>query len=212
MAYLYWVYTYDHHEDWFVYARSSREAREFHENDVGYGPGDARASLVCKISVKAPRTIPSYADDQDLSELGIKIVHKDYPAVYEKDGVRFKRGAIVDDIYTAATDNISGLYVLQMRDTDYFKIGITTHLRDRISSLTTANPVRFAVTCFVEIEHPSRLESKLHRQFQKNRQEGEWFRFEDQDLKQLHKILCDEVEAQDGRFHLNRFQFDHARL
>jgi hypothetical protein len=134
----------------------------------------------------------------------VKILHRDYPAVFEKKGIRFKEGAVVDDIYTAATDNIAGLYVLQMRDTEFFKIGVTTNLRNRISSLKTANPIRFTVTCFVEIKEPSRLESKLHFQFRKNRQEGEWFRLQSGDLKRLHTILQREVKAQNGRFRLSQ--------
>jgi hypothetical protein len=204
-ACLYWVYTHDHYEDWFVIAGSSREAREFHENDSGYNLGDARAKLVCKLPAKPALRIPCYAPHKNLSRWGVKVVHEDYPAVYETDGVRFKEGAIVEDIYTAATDNVSGLYVLQMRDTDYFKIGVTTHLRNRISSLTTANPIRFAVTCFVEVKHPSSLESKLHRNFRRNRQEGEWFRLGPRDVRELYKFLRGEIKSRGGRFCLNRF-------
>jgi hypothetical protein len=204
---LYWVYTYDHYEDWFVVARSSREARQSHENDCGYNLGDARAKVICRFS-KIPATqLPGYARYRDLSRCGVKTIHKDYPSLFEKDGVRFKEGAIGEDIYTAATDKIAGLSVLRMRDTDYFKIGVTTHLRKRISSLITANPVRFAVTCFVEVKHPLQLESILHRKFQKNRQEGEWFWLRTQDLKRLYTILQREIKAQSGRFHLNRFPF-----
>jgi Meiotically Up-regulated Gene 113 (MUG113) protein len=206
MAYLYWVYTCDHHEDWFVYARSSVQAREFHENYVGYDPGEARSSSICRLPSKLRSNLPSYAPYEDLALLGVKIVHRDYPAVFEKDGIRFREGAVVDDIYTAATDNIAGLYVLQMRDTEFFEIGVTTNLRRRILSLKTANPTRFAVTCFVEVKEPSRLESKLHFQFRKNRQEGEWFRLQPRDLKRLHTILEREVKAHNGRFHLNRLK------
>lgn len=202
---VYWVYTSDHYEDWFVVARSSRAARDFHENDCGYDVGDARAKLVCELQGETSASLPTYVGYKDLARCGVRIVHKDYPTVFEKDGMRYKEGAIVEDIYTAATDNISGLYVLQMRDTNYFKIGVTTHLRNRICSLTTANPVRFAVTCFVEVRHPSKLESKLHHEFRKKRQEGEWFRLSDRDLRRLHHVLSDDVQACGGRFHLNRF-------
>jgi Meiotically Up-regulated Gene 113 (MUG113) protein len=208
---LFWVYTYDHYEDWFVLARSSREARDFHENDCGYDLGDARAKLICRSPISFSRNVPCYASWSVLRRCGVKILHKDYPAVFEKDGQRFKEGAIVDDIYTEGTDNIAGLYVLQMRDTEYFKIGITTHLRNRISSLSTANPIRFGVVCFAEVSRPSNLETTLHNVFRKNRQEGEWFVLRTSELKRLHDIVQREVEVSRGRIHLNRFPYEWSR-
>jgi hypothetical protein len=50
---LYWAYTDDHDEDWFVFAASAREARAFHDNyetTVGRRPGSAdRTGVKCTI-------------------------------------------------------------------------------------------------------------------------------------------------------------------
>lgn len=43
---LYWVFTKDHGEDWFVFATSASSARAFHDYYEGYGTGDARARLI----------------------------------------------------------------------------------------------------------------------------------------------------------------------
>ena len=46
---LYWVITEDHHEDWFIVARSHEEAEVFHEQNEGYLPGDAMAEEIIAI-------------------------------------------------------------------------------------------------------------------------------------------------------------------
>lgn len=43
---LYWVFTKDHGEDWFVVAESASSARAYHEDFEGYGTGDARSRLI----------------------------------------------------------------------------------------------------------------------------------------------------------------------
>lgn len=43
---LYWCTTPDGDEDWFVVARSAREARTFHEDAEGYSRGDAHAERI----------------------------------------------------------------------------------------------------------------------------------------------------------------------
>jgi hypothetical protein len=43
---LYWVFTKDHGEDWFVFAESASSARAYHEDFEGYGTGDARSRLI----------------------------------------------------------------------------------------------------------------------------------------------------------------------
>lgn len=46
---LYWLETTDHDEDWFVVARTAREARLFFEDQEGYARGDATSSHVLRL-------------------------------------------------------------------------------------------------------------------------------------------------------------------
>jgi hypothetical protein len=46
---LYWLETADHDEDWFVIARTAREARSFFEDQEGYLRGDATSRLVLRL-------------------------------------------------------------------------------------------------------------------------------------------------------------------
>lgn len=54
---LYWLESPDHHEDWFVVARTARSARAFFEEAEGYGRGDATSRLV----VHLPKELQSDA-------------------------------------------------------------------------------------------------------------------------------------------------------
>lgn len=49
---LWWCETGDHDEDWFVVARSEREAAKYHEDEEGYDHGDAWAELVCVLPIE----------------------------------------------------------------------------------------------------------------------------------------------------------------
>jgi hypothetical protein len=46
---LYWCETEDHDEDWFIVAKSKREACRCHEGMEGYWVGDAWATYVCTV-------------------------------------------------------------------------------------------------------------------------------------------------------------------
>ena len=66
---LYWVESPEHHEDWFVIARTARTARAFFETFEGYNSGDATSRLVTEL----PETIQSetgpYWTDAELGGL-----------------------------------------------------------------------------------------------------------------------------------------------
>jgi hypothetical protein len=52
---LYWVETPDHHEDWFVIARTVGEAKEFFEDEEGYDDHEASAHVVAHLRRSSSR-------------------------------------------------------------------------------------------------------------------------------------------------------------
>jgi len=94
---LYWVETEDHHEDWFVVARSERRAARWHERAEGYEDGDARATLVGGIPrhLEAKEGWPSH---ELLEACGARILRSDTPRVVEIDGGRFVEGYLEHEI------------------------------------------------------------------------------------------------------------------
>ena len=72
---LYWVFTDDHDEDWFIFAESARSAKRYHEDYEGYGAGDARARLIVR-DVRLTKCTngepPCHAQMRELMALGFK--------------------------------------------------------------------------------------------------------------------------------------------
>ena len=89
------------------------------------------------------------------------------------------------------TKELSGLYLIRNLDTNALKIGITNNLQDRFEGLIATfkhvgiNP-RLKVECFLECETDiySKLERILHKKFEKNNIQNEWF-----DIKNIDVIL-----------------------
>jgi hypothetical protein len=77
---LYWVTTPDREEDWFIFARTSRSAADYHEQYDGYDPHDAKARLVIA-DVQLPKyeqgPPPCHAHIPDLIALGFDVVGAD---------------------------------------------------------------------------------------------------------------------------------------
>lgn len=100
---LYWVETDDHGEDWFIVARSAREARRFHEVEEGYQRGDAWSTLVMTLDEDAREGWPKL---EELARYGVTIHRAKQPRVAEYAGVRYVEGdleysirGITDDLF-----------------------------------------------------------------------------------------------------------------
>lgn len=91
---LYWCETPDHDEDWFVIARTAREARRFFGNYEGYDTGDAEASRICGIPEGASVTEPCWALEDILIRCGAKILRADEPRLVEIQGIRYEEGTL----------------------------------------------------------------------------------------------------------------------
>ena len=88
---LYWVATDDHDGDWFVMARTAREARRFHEVQEGYFPGEAFATRVKTLGDEGRKGWPTH---EELVEHGLTIVRADQPRLVEYRGVRYSEGRL----------------------------------------------------------------------------------------------------------------------
>jgi hypothetical protein len=85
---LYWVTTYDHDQDWLIFAESARQARAFHEDYEGYGKGDAQSRLIVSdVTLKEfmNGTPPCHARFEDLFQIGFQ----DAGTIPNRRGVKF---------------------------------------------------------------------------------------------------------------------------
>jgi hypothetical protein len=58
----------------------------------------------------------------------------------------------------------------------FIKIGQTMRLAERLAALQTGSPVELCVVGYIKTENPRELESYFHKNFNKARIYGEWFR------------------------------------
>lgn len=97
---IYWCTTEDHDEDWFVIARSARDARRYHEDAEGYSRGDAEAELVCRLPGN------EYPDDsegswprpEDLAACGIEVEVTPEGRIARYKGRTFAEGMLEGEI------------------------------------------------------------------------------------------------------------------
>lgn len=78
------------------------------------------------------------------------------------------------------------VYLIQMGDTKYYKIGITKNINNRIKSLQTGNPLPLHTVTTIELGElymnlVKDLEKQLHLLFSYCRKCGEWFKFENKE-------------------------------
>lgn len=73
------------------------------------------------------------------------------------------------------------VYFVACKDPNYrianphMKIGHTTNLEGRLSSIQTGSPVALMFMGYIESNEPQKLERYFHKTFQKDRKHGEWF-------------------------------------
>ncbi|MFP2905859.1 hypothetical protein ACLESD_12535 [Pyxidicoccus sp. 3LFB2] len=95
---LYWVWTEDHDEDWFIVARSAREARREHEEEEGYAPGDAACRLVCPLPDDMQDVDEGWPDHEILRRLGAEFLRTETPRAVRLKDVLYTEGMLEAEI------------------------------------------------------------------------------------------------------------------
>ena len=115
-------------------------------------------------------------------------------------------------------EKMSLIYLIQMGDTQYYKIGITKDINRRIRDLQTGNPLPLTVVTTIEIdtnpkqsrEFSAFIESRLHALFEYCRASGEWFKFvmqEEEDLKKWGRTK--KIENENDFLEFIKMTFDY---
>lgn len=67
------------------------------------------------------------------------------------------------------------VYLLRIVDTDYFKVGISTNLHQRLDDIQSGMPLSVALVRSFEQENAREVERTIHQILDKYRIRGEWF-------------------------------------
>jgi hypothetical protein len=77
---------------------------------------------------------------------------------------------------------------LDQEGKELYKIGVTKNpIEVRIKCLQTGNPCKLDLQGFYTSENYKKIESFLHRLYQSNRLEGEWFKLTSQQVMSFQK-------------------------
>jgi hypothetical protein len=107
---LYWCWTDDHDEDWFIVARSARQARRFHESQEGYNHGDAGSALVAHVpaAFQSERYV-GWPRRSLLEGCGAEIERWQTPRIVRIGGIRYAEGMLEHEVLLR-TDDIAELH------------------------------------------------------------------------------------------------------
>jgi predicted GIY-YIG superfamily endonuclease len=82
------------------------------------------------------------------------------------------------------------IYIIQMKGTNYFKIGITNNLTKRLSTLQTGNPIKLYIVRYYEIyTNTKKIEKLLHNYLSEYHIHLEWFCISIDILKDIEDIV-----------------------
>lgn len=78
------------------------------------------------------------------------------------------------------------VYIIRAGTTPWYKIGVATNTRKRLSALQTSNPERLELICTIPASEA--FEHELHHKFRDRRGCGEWFALTADDLAYLKEL------------------------
>lgn len=188
--FLFWVTTLDHAENWFIVAKTSLEARTFHEEYEGYFSGEAKARKICPVPYEYYyKKEPYHAQFDLLKKLEFIVISKGSPRVVRKDGRVYREGTVTNVVMLEASDEHgSGVYIVRASGTKKFKIGIAKNFRNRFRSLQTASPEELEPYGFYPTNRERILEGYLHSFFKQNSIGREWFEFDYKEIEKVHYV------------------------
>lgn len=187
---LYWVTTKSYPENWFIVAKSKDLACECHENNEGFELGCAHAELICEIPTDLEKKHRCKHGDINygywpslelLKELGFEFIEPEPPYILRRNGKLFYMG---ESCYSLAKEHFIdqyGVYIVQIRRTNKYKIGITNNIIRRLKEFKTTNPFTIDLLYFIITNHPRIVEGEFHDLFINKKIGGEWFEIEKSD-------------------------------
>ena len=82
---------------------------------------------------------------------------------------------------------MQSLYLIKCQD--FYKIGITNDIEDRLAQLSTGNPFDLEIIVAFEFENASFIEKSLHQKFSEQKVKNEWFSLSEKDIQEI-KDYC----------------------
>lgn len=190
---IYWVTTPCNIENWFIISTSEQEAKNLHEDGEGFDRGYARAKKICTIPNEL---LENYVDnDEDdynywpslelLKELDFRIIERESPRIVSYKSKIYYEGSGMIKIVEYHTSRFSGMYVVNVSNTDKYKIGFTKNLDARLKAIRTMSPNQIRLRFYIITKHYKELEKEIHKMLSSKLIRREWFSLNEDDIDQL---------------------------
>lgn len=110
--------------------------------------------------------------------MGFQFIEKTPPYIVKRNARVFHEG---QSAYALMLDNLShtGVYIVNIRNTNKYKIGYTKDMERRLNDFKTSNPFSIDLHFFVFTENVKQAERELHTLLACYRTVGEWFEIDD---------------------------------
>ena len=180
---LYWGITPNHWEDWFTIAKNLKEAQDFFAYSEGFDLLSVRAEFICEVPLCFYKKEANWPTHAQLRDLGFVFLQEDTPRVVLWNGRKFQEGGSgVSIVIDEFISNTTGVYLINIRNTNKYKIGKTNNSKKRLKSFQTGNSFDFSLIDFKQTNEPFKLEKYLHSTFKQSSTGGEWFTFDSHTL------------------------------
>jgi hypothetical protein len=81
------------------------------------------------------------------------------------------------------------VYVINIKNTNLYKIGIAVNVENRYNELYRIIPYDLILVNTYKVNHDKTVEFSLHKHFEDKRVRGEWFVLDDKDIVELDKCV-----------------------
>jgi predicted GIY-YIG superfamily endonuclease len=186
----FWIESYEHHEDWFVVAADQYVAEKYFCANEGYDMDLVSSEEICiaNFEDKEGKTLDAYFPSHKmLTKNGFEFISELEPRIVWRAGRKFCQGNIMTQIILELKGKKPGVYIIEVRDTGLFKIGLTKDIKKRLSQFQTSNPYEFYLRGFFLTEKHRELEKILHTKYKLKCYKREWFKLTHKEYLQACK-------------------------
>lgn len=191
-------------ENWFIVSTSENEAKILHEDGEGFDRGYARAKKICIIPNEL---VDIHLKDDDnywpslelLKELGFGIIESESPRIVSYESKVYYEGGSMTKIVEHHTSKFPGMYVINVTNTNKYKIGFTKNLDARLKVIRTMSPDQIRLRFYIITKHYKELEKEIHKILLSKLIRREWFSLDKEDINQLRTRF---LELDGEKFHV----------
>lgn len=170
---LWWVRDSQHIRDHFVIAQHRDDARwHLRENDADRTVRAGCLGAVDGSFENGKLYTPSL---KQLIAWGFQVIHADDPLVVWREGVLYRYGWEFEGPMLMYYEDRPGVYIVNLRGTHLWKVGLSKGLTDRLSGHRRNIPLELVLDRHIPCHLPAKLEYDIKKELRPWRYDREWF-------------------------------------